>query len=1132
MKTINSLTAALAMVAAGAPLVSHAQDPAAAYKQIQTLRQGGKNAEALKVADQLIAVYGNPKSRVAKQFAHFTPFFYFQKGEILTDLGELDKAYETFKELNTNPQYKDKALIERSKELPGWKEEGFVPLVSAALFQMGNTRYQQASGKNGDPSKYEECISLLEEYLKLYEGNKVTKMERSWKLDGKVCFMLMQSYLLKSQPDFDKAGKYVEKGRRAKAALPDDMVMNGLKTVLSIALDKPEYVAWGEKMISANLGSYHLSPERMALHSVLMVNYGTKSAKIWDAALRAGDLRQAVDAARTTVSLYGLSHDASVTVDALSELNKYTGSANALIDDRFMGVKYDPVRNKKMAETYAEYITNHTEPEAIAILTLANSASNMGSKRLAKAGYKVLLDRYPSMQQAKKSESGEQKFSPLRDLNYMQYAQLSRMTGDEETANLYEQKVDASNVGEENKHVVIINKMARLVKEKQWAEVVPVADEVMKALSDDKGSVNYVSAWFSKLAALYMLHRFDEVVTEGEALLASGMLEPGKIKEKAAREYETQTLFFVTDAAKDLGAENPAMLDKSLSTAEAFMLKYPSKDMKENPMAPNVYFDAVSVLLKRRGNGKPEDDKRDLEKALRYCEYIYNTWPEHDLYPMSLLVAANIIINGEDEAKKVEAIPLLERCVEAGLQMPDNKGRDAASNALYWLCEYSPDLPLENEDDAAVQARVAGYFDRFWKEADCEGNNYALQMAALELMRARDRARDSKAEAAYDKALANTQKVIGREATHAFRNNVHDPELEMTINTYVECYVDGQKKFHDKELTLDEKSVHLLNFPGIQKADKYTNAIFHMALLSSMNEAMLAAKRAGNTARAGELERDIAGSFRKMRDSFKPADLTNFICVQVGNYEVDYARRLPAGSKERKEEANMALTYFDHVLASGGRDMQSEAKLGRANALTLSDSDAHHKEAFTLYTGLAADSSPEVVATALIGLTDLNMSTKNYKAAAETANKFISMRIGTSGQRNAMLLKLGEAYCESGDVQKGLQTYMNLYNQNRGQISYSAPACKAMMEQYWKRNTPASGDRLKGTFKASDRWMAWNTGNSYVKSIERSGIVPKMTPSERDLFNEVLVLVDRYSKDRAVQEESRENANFNSKLGK
>lgn len=89
-----------------------------------------------------------------------------------------------------------------------------------------------------------------------------------------------------------------------------------------------------------------------------------------------------------------------------------------------------------------------------------------------------------------------------------------------------------------------------------------------------------------------------------------------------------------------------------------------------------------------------------------------------------------------------------------------------------------------------------------------------------------------------------------------------------------------------------------------------------------------------------------------------------------------------------------------------------------------------------------------------------------------------------------------------------------------------------MMEILWDRNNPSTGDRMKGTFKASDRWTAWNTGQGYVAQIKKAGIVEKMSLPEKDAFREVEVAVDKYAADSVVQKENHDNSVFRSKLNK
>ena len=212
--------------------------------------------------------------------------------------------------------------------------------------------------------------------------------------------------------------------------------------------------------------------------------------------------------------------------------------------------------------------------------------------------------------------------------------------------------------------------------------------------------------------------------------------------------------------------------------------------------------------------------------------------------------------------------------------------------------------------------------------------------------------------------------------------------------------------------------------------------------------------------------------------------------------------------------------------------MQGEAQLGKANALAFSKDAAKQKEAAELYTQIANSPSASVSAPALMGLTKLHLRSGNAAAAVETANKYVTVNRAKSNDRLDMLMMLGEAYAKSGKVKEALQTYMNLYNQNKGNISYSAPACEAIMKLFWERNAPSSGDRMKGNFKASDRWNAWNTGQQYVTLIKRSNLLDKITPAERDAYNAVENLLNTYKADAAVQREDKANRDFQSQLKK
>lgn len=1124
MNKYTTLAAVLTMAAVGAPMVCQAQDPAAVYSQIQKLQAAGKTADAIALCDKVLAVYGKPSSRVAKQFAHMVPFFYWQKGALKAGAGDYDGAYEAYNTLYTSEMFRDPKTIELSKQIPG-QPQGYTPFLSASLFQMGYCRFLQAAGKDGqpgDPARFDEAIPLLEKYLETYTTGKVSAMEKAQKLDGKICFLLLQSYLLKKNPDFQKAGEYLEKSRKSKASLPDDMAMNGLNTVIRVATEHPEYIGWGHKVISSSPGSYDLGPARIARYGAQFLNHGIKSTQLVDAALRKGDMETADAAARTAYSLFALVPDVVETRLVLNANRKAFGRFPGVLVDKAAGVRHNPSDQKKLLEMYNKFYKDNMQLEAYATVAAANLALQMGSNRLAKAGYQILIDRYPKLSQ--KGKDG--KVTSMKDKNYFQFAQLCRATGDDAKATEYEGKVDASKMGEGGQNTILVNTMARLLKEQKWEEVIPAAEAVKSAFSSDKTNSNYVIAQFSTVAAYYKLQKYDKVVKSGTELLESGSLVPGKLKEKQVKTYKSQTMFFVMDSYKQLAAVDAANLDKTLEYVSLFTKEFPSLDIKENPLVANVYYDGIDALLKRRGHGDPAADAKDLARALDYCNVIADNWKENDLYPTARLLTGSILINGEDDARRPEGIIALEECADAALKQEKGKGKSVAANALYWLASYSRDMPREGEDEAALDARVQSYIDRFWKEADYEGNPYSLQMVPLVLNRVKDKGD----KAAFEQELKHAQEIIAREANHAFAAGQLNPDLELTLNSYAESYVDGYKKFNDgKDMTLAQKTEHFSNFPGIAKDDNYTQAILRMAMLTSMTQAQVQAKRDGDTETANKLERDIAQTFRQMTDDFKPGDLTNYICVQVGNYEVRYADRLP-DQASKNAEIQTALAYFEMVI-SRQKDLVNEALLGKANALSLTGDKARQQEAVDIYKKLASNSSNDVVAPALEGITKLYVAMGDYTAAIDSAGKYIANR-GNKQNRLGMMMMLAQAYAEAGDVNKALETYMNLYNQNRGSISYSAPACKAMMELMWKRNKPASGDRLKGTFKQSDHWRAWTTGDNYVDQIRKAGIEAKMTPAERDAFNEVVKLLAQYAADPGVQKEDKEKKAFQSKLGK
>ncbi len=1104
----------LAMVAMSVPMVSYAQDPAALYKQIQALSAKGQRAQAIELCDKVLNAYGSGKSRVGAQFTYMMPYFYWQKGQMLAADKNYKGAYDVFKTLYTADKYKDKNLMSTAAAATG-QPEGYAPFLTSALFQMGYMRFQDAQA-SGDLALYDDAIAALEEYLQLLRTGKVSATEKKQKLDGKVAFILMQSNLLKKEPDFKKAEEYLAASGSTKEKLPDDMAMTGLATIANIGLKQPQYIGWTSRVITSNPGSYNLPADRAARHAPTFLNAAIKASVVAGNTLKAGDEATAAAAARSSVSMFGMLPEVSEVRATVKENIAALGKYEKALSDPALGSKLSVREQKAIQKLYDKLAKENSQIEAFATMTMANTALAFGSNRLGKAGYQLMVDRYPRLSQTKDGNS-----IPMTDKNIFQLSQLCHVTGDEEAAIKLEKRLESSGseVGSKN---IKVNEMARLVKAQDWENVIPVADEVLTIYKNDTGNQFYATAFFSKVAALYKLGRYEEVAEQGTALLASGCLVPSpKLSEKQVKTYGSQANFFVIDSYNRLGAKDRANYDKALESFEAFKKNYPSMDLKENSLAANAYYCAIDTLLKRQGHGDDDAKAEDIAKAFEYANVIVENWPQSSLYPTAQLMRGSILINGEDESKKAEGILALEACTEAALKQPNGRGKAEAANALYWLTSYSPEIPREGEDEAGLNARLKQYSDQFWGEADQEGNAYALEMSTLELKRA-NRGKDA---AAFNAALKRAQETITREANYALSKSTVNSDLEAAINDYATAYIDGNKLHNSKELTLEEKTAHFTAFPGIVDADKYTRAILRMALINSMSAELAAVK--DDVDKRNKLNQDIERTFREMTNTFQPADLTSFICVNVGNYLVDYVSRFDNPASKAAELAQ-AEAYFSEAIGRK-KEQVEQARLGRANALALTGDAAKQKEALAEYEALAKSADRTVAGPALMGSTKLYMAVGEANKAVETATKFVNDRSNQSGRLD-MLMLLGKAHDMSGDPQKALLTYMNLYNQNLGNVTYSAPACLAMTEIMWKRNTPVSGDRLKGDFKQSDRWQAWNTARDYVDKLRRSGFEEKMSRSDNDLFQKVVQAVSRYGADAAVQKEEKDRRDWQTRV--
>ncbi len=1106
------------------PMVCQAQDPLSSLTKVKALVKQGKTEDAVKLCDAVIKRFSG-KGATAKQFGYVLPFYAWEKAVAYFKAGRYDEAYNEFKAFMDEPKWKEPARLAKAKEsIPG-QPEAYEPYFTYALFQMANCRYKQGVGEpgknNGDKSKLEDAITCFEKYLALVQSGKVSASEKKQKMEGQICFILVQAYILKEKPDFKKAAEYLEMSRKVKGRVPDDMAMEGLNTIVNVAISNPENVGWVYKLIEASPASYNLDPARAARNSNKFYNHGQRAYKVMETSLREGNDALAADAARTANTLFGLVTDTPTARAALAAQVKAYGAYKKPLADKGLGVTLNGATSKKLLDSYTALSQKGTEFDGFTILSSATIAKDLGSNRLAKGGFQVIYDNYAKLAlPGKGTEGAEAEPRPLRNTVIMQLGSLCRMTGDDEAGLKYEKMLEGADMGDQTK-ILVFQKMTRAVDDKDWQNVIPAAEEVMEHFKDDKTNKLYLTARYMIVASHYQLGAFEEVVKAANALIESGEMvaTDGKdgLKPAEAANYDNYVYFFLMDsyARMAAAAKDPEKRNAALKTFDAYAAKYTTTDLKMAPLADKMYYGAIDQLMKR--SQEAQDDasaEEDKKLAIKYCDHICQSWPDSDLYPTAELLAAGMLLNHTDDAVKATAMPRLQRAADGGVKLGTKSGRSTAANALFWLASYAGEYPAEGESEEAAKARCREYAERYWKEGDAEGDPFALPMVSLYLTMV-----NSKED--FEKAVKLAQTTIAREATYMFKNEQADPELEKTINSYVEAYINGNKTYLDKTLTLEEKTAHFTSFPGIDPNDKYANAIFRMAQINSMNQELAALKE--DKPAKEKMEGQIQEVFRNMTNTFKPADLTNYICVQVGDYLVKYVGKFPDPSA-RTEELGQAEAYYAAVI-DRAKDLVPDAKLGKANALAYSKDAAKQKEATALYTEVSGNADPNVGGPALVGLTKLQLRTGNATGAIETTNKYMRNRQNQRDRLDMMLMQ-GEAYTMANDPKNALLAYMNLFNQYKGKVGYSAKACLAIMEIFWKRNTPIQGDRLQKGFQNSDRWTAWNTGQLYVNLIRRSGVESKLTPEEKDEFNKVLSAVHNYGTDPAVMKEDKANKEF------
>lgn len=1109
----------IALAAVSAPYVCQAQDPAGKFKRITALSESGKVDEALKMCDEMLKYFAG-KSRTVQQYSFYEPFFVWKKGELLMAAKKYDEAYETYKRLNTDAKFQDKAMRDRAKRRKLLNGQGFDPYLTASQYYMGACMYQKGVGdsKKGvapDPAAFDKAIPVLKEYLDLYQGGKVSKMEKDLKLDGQICFMLMQAYILQSTPDFKTAGSYLERGRKSKGAIPDEMAMAGLSTIINVAMKNPEAISWVRDIIVSNPQSYSLGPVRMARHGSTFFGPAQNCQKMFSEAMKNGEEKKANDSARSAMALMGMVPNVNETLNALKQMTKVIGTSKMKVAD-LDGAVYTGSTCKTLIDNYTKSEESNKQLDAFAVQLSSSIALDYGCHRMAKAGYGILVDRYPDLQGPEK----DGKPQPLGDKLKQGYAQLCRTTGDNEKAQALEQGLkDSGALDPAGELALKLNLMIQAQKDKQWEDVMKYADEALASSAIQPTSANYMQCHISKINALKSLKREKEAIAAIEKVLADDVIGKATEATEEIRATADKQLRYTLCASfftvmREGGSINTEYLDKIQQCVRDYELKYPNaEERKKDQFLPHMYYFALNSLLLRSG-------KEDYAPAAELCEKFLANYEGHDYHASVLTLKANIIITTKNKDKFIEAIEALEKAVDVALARPDGKGKPNAGEALNKLAINGRLVNLikdgKRETDEEKNARHLGYFKSFWEKVDAgaETNRFALQMARLHLgaVKADD--------AAFQAGVKRAEDTIVREAAYAHAQKKLNPEVSKTINYVVNA------KIEKESLGLDAIKAYVGTLSSkIAKDDKSTQASLAMEVLSALSTER--DKYVGDDTKKSELaavDSQIEEALGTLSRDYKPAELTNDICYTIGEYLRGRAP-LDSGDQDAINRAvERAFPYYREAIKRGG-DMIAENKCGLADALAVTGNKAQIDEANKLYEEVEKSGGDfQIVNRARLGSANSLLLAGDYNGVLDKAKNYLEIDSDSEDALRMRSMQAG-AYEKMGKLDEAISIHYTIMQDYIGSVGVSAPACEKMMKLLWERGKGTYADNRDGTFEHTDKWNAWNRGANYVKMVEpmfedaeTSSQIPK---SERDAFTRVRNLVSTYGDNAAVREETR-----------
>lgn len=734
---------------------------------------------------------------------------------------------------------------------------------------------------------------------------------------------------------------------------------------------------------------------------------------------------------RSTFELYALVPSTVAAIDDIQARLAMVGKHERTIRDGSMVVKKADLSQSLTDLEKADKLGKVNE--VYAYLNTAVLHEENGNTRGAFAVYEQLELYFPN---AKIFLDG--KVTPRRETNLYNLVRTSAIIGEVFTTERYG-SIFLKDFPE-SKHVPEVRRMmlTSLFFNGEYDKCVEVAEPMLPTLT--KPSKQHDICLFVLGGSKHYLAQFVD---------AQGLLDQYVATYKKSKDADKLRV----QAASYFHAANYSRLQewtKSAGLLDAFLKEYP--DPKTNLYFPFALFDRANCHYA----------ENELEDAYTQVTRVETEFPGVSVMEQALALKGNVL---EGLKKPAEA----EEYYLKALALSEQKKNDLVSGeCLFYLTALIGKEKIGKEENPRVEEAVP-YYTKFWDKYGAD-SPFKAKVAVAGIPGMRKVGKIDEALERLQGVIADLSKIPGT------------PGLEEAIGSYTDEYLVDHSP--------DQLKDHYYAFPRIDSRDMATRALLRIAIIDVFEGVLSTADKEKNESTARDAKARIDVLFKELRDDFKPADLSNFILVKVGNF-----------IRKNTSQPEMARIYYKEALGRTSDQSHKFAAIFGLADVNARGTRAQKDEAITLLKRVIDDSDEQSEKEEASYLTaSIYADSGQYDKAVAAATEYINNQKYRQYKVQARML-LGAAHDKAGRVDDALVSYQAIWSSSMGAIRYSAPAMKRWMEILWSRG---------GTNKSgkSDKQFAYEKGYEYIKLTENAA--NKATTDERALRDEVAELMEEY----------------------